>query len=712
MGQTLFVLSNLFAATISFLVADMTMRGREPWRQALASIVGFPVVVLAIILFLGTVGHLSAGTAVLLAGVVAVGMIGVHWGFFNPNVGDSTIGPAKHEGDASEEESLIWPISVALLGAFGGFWIARAYLSGTYFIDDDLSYHGSVAAHWLVDGGISLAPSNYHAYFPFNAEVLSLWFMLPISSDALASLSGLYWGLLTATAGFTLILAQGHSRTTAALSGALLLMSPVLLRAGKSFSAVDLAGPALILAAVVFAVPSPGNKAIRSKFGDSVYCGLLSGFAVGCKVSFAPVAIILFLWHTFGLRKNYQFGTRVLSATIYAVAAAATGTYWYVRNWLLTGNPLFPAEFGLFDGPFGVEDQARTKLVSWIAAYWTDLSFWVNLSKSHIDWPFGLFLLAAVGYGFALLSVLRHRRSTDPTGFAVTWLLVVIGLTLLFLYPFMPFSGTYNAPNAPLLISLRYLIASFSIGIILFGSQVARGHPHRSFWLCLAILAVVNSGWKAVPSTFVIMVAGATVLWLWEKVLAVFSFKRSRLAFQLAILPAALVVMAILTPYKQQLTDANIHNYGSIEHPIGRVWQAIENIPDGSSVAFFGPKTYQYYPIFGRKFQQIPHPVNGKGLPVRPVHENFRQKPSRRWWGPTGKTGKVDLSELVDNLIAGGVDYVLVTHRRGHEWPPQREALANSEYVQLIYDDGYSVIWRIHKMDAPGVGGTVPGDDR
>ena len=161
MGQTFFVLSNLFAATISFLVADMTMRGREPWRQALASIAGFPVVVLAMVLFLGTAGHLSAGTAVLLTGVVAVGMIGVRWGLFNSNAGGSTIAPAKHEGDAPEEENLIWPISVTLLGAFGGVWIAQAFLTGTYFTHDDLSYHAPVAAHWLVDGRLSLAPFNY-----------------------------------------------------------------------------------------------------------------------------------------------------------------------------------------------------------------------------------------------------------------------------------------------------------------------------------------------------------------------------------------------------------------------------------------------------------------------------------------------------------------------------------------------------------------------
>ena len=77
MGQVLFVLSNIFAATVAYVAADLTMKDREPWRRALATIAGFPIVVLVVILSLGNVGHLSAGSTVLMVGVMASAAIGI-----------------------------------------------------------------------------------------------------------------------------------------------------------------------------------------------------------------------------------------------------------------------------------------------------------------------------------------------------------------------------------------------------------------------------------------------------------------------------------------------------------------------------------------------------------------------------------------------------------------------------------------------------------
>jgi hypothetical protein len=701
MSQALFVLSNTLAAAIAYLAADMAMAGREPWRRALAAVAGFPVVVLVVVLILGSVGHLSAGSTVLMVGVAAAAMTAVRWGLQAKGGAKSTAVVGQHK--TPESENLVRLISLTLLGGFSGVAIVHSSVLGTSFHFDDLSYHAPAVAHWIVDGRISLAPFNYHAYYPFNAEVLSLWFMLPFHSDGLASLSGLYWEGLTVIASAALVLAQGQSRTTAVLLGALLLGSPILMRAARTFSAVDVAGPALMLAAAALAVPSPSNQSRHAKLVDASYSGLLSGLAAGCRVSFAPVTVVLFLWQAFGLRKNYSLGTRALSAVFFAVAATATGAYWYVRNWVLTGNPLFPAELGPFNGPFGVEAQTSTKLVSWIASSTMDLSLSLFLVKSHINWPAGLFLLATVGYGSALLSVIRYRASIDKTTIVVRSLLLVIGSVLLFLYPFMPFSGTYNEPHASLTISLRYLIAPFAIGIVLFGSQVNPGHPHRTFWLCLAILAAVATRHPDNLVAIVSMAAGAGVLWLGKKGQGLFSSQRVTPAMRLTGIPVALLLIALWAPYKQRLTDAKIYNYrepadGTL-HPFTRAWQALEAVPKGSRVSWFGSGSYQYYPVFGRKLHLIPTQVNADGSHYQPMHELFRHKPFQ-WWGSDGEKSEQDLSRLLPNLVAIGVDYLLVTKRNQDEGVRLQAALANSGQAQPIYEDGYSVIWRISRINS------------
>jgi hypothetical protein len=691
MGPVFFVLSNVFAATCAYVTADMTMKDREPWRRALATTAGFPIVVLFVVLSLGNVGHLSAGSIVLMVGVMASAAMGVRW-YAAKNM--RAVVPRKHQNDCCETDPLIRPMSIALMAGFGGGWVVLLSFWRTDFAWDDLSYHATAVAHWIVDGQISLAPQNYHAYYPFNAEVISLWFMLPFRADGLASLSGLYWGILLVVAGAALVVAQGHTRATATFVGALMLVSPVLLQAAQTFSAVDLAGSASVLAALALAIPSRANQTRTAHFADAAYAGLLAGFATGCKVSFAPVPAIIFVWQMFGWRRYGHPGAAIWSAVIFAAAAVTTGTYWYARNWLLTGNPVFPAALGPFDGPFGAAEQSRTKLIHWILAAPTDLGMWFSLG-SHVNWSFGLFLLATVGYSMTLWTLVRNWQTLNTNNSAIPLLLLLTGLVLLVIYPFMPFTGTANDPQAPLEISKRFLIAPFAIGMVLFASCLRRDHHHRTFWICVAILAVASAEQTNRLLSFVIMGAGSISLLLWLRMRRMIFPSHFNSALRIAALPGIVLLIALLAPYKQRLTDFGIYAYGSPQHPIGRAWQAIDRLPTGSRVAWLGRSAYQYYPIFGRSLQLTPIAINSDGSSQQPMHEVFRRK-HIQWWGDDQDGG--DLSNLVPNLVSNDVAYVLISKWDQDKWPPEQEFLANSGQAESIYDDGYSAIWKIGSM--------------
>ncbi len=576
------------------------------------------------------------------------------------------------------------------------WWVVLLVLRGTTFGVDDLSYHAAVVAHWIVDGRMSLAPFNYHGYYPFNAEVLALWFILPFHADGWASLSGLYWGMLIAGAGISILVAQGYPRAISLFVGALLLISPVLVNAARSFSAVDLASPALSIAALALATPSRDNQTVHATLVDAAYAGLLAGFAAGCKVSFSPIVPILLFWQAFGPRKQQPARTRVSAAVIFAATAATTGAYWYARNWWLTGNPLFPAAFGPFDGPFRAAEQSRTTLIHWIMASPTDANFWFPLIKQHMNWPLSLCLLSIVGYGSAIITVIRHRRTTDSSNTAVISLLLLTGLALIVAYPFMPFSATDNDPDGLLNVRLRFLIAPFAIGIILFGSNVRPDHPRRALWVCVAVLAVATSGQFSGRAAFFMMGAGAVASWVWQSMQQATLSERILPALRLSSLPVILLLVALLTPYKQRLTDLGIYTRGEPEHPIGHAWQALEKLQAGARVVWFGPAAYQYYPLFGRRLQLVPVALNYDGSPQRPLHELFRREPIQ-WWNDDRDDR--DLRDMAPNLIAAGVGYVLVSKWNLDKWPSQHEALANSGRTNAIYDDMYSVIWKIGGMN-------------
>jgi len=376
---------------------------------------------------------------------------------------------------------------------------------------------------------------------------------------------------------------------------------------------------------------------------------------------------------------------------VFAVAALGTGACWYVRTWLVTGNPVFPAALGPFDGPFGATEQSRTRLVHWIMTSWTDASFWRTLIKAHIDWPLGLFVLAAIGYGAGVWSIVRHRRTMDVTTWALRSLLLVVGLGLLALYPFMPFSGGPNEPDPALMISLRYVVVSFAIGIVLFGSHVPRRDPGRALWICLAVLAMVTTGVDDRRLVFVIMASGIVTLGFWILWPRLAVGPPIRRIVRLGALPALLVLLAIVAPYKQRLTDLGFHATGDAQHPIGDAWRALEGLPAGARIAWYGPATWTYYPMFGRRLHLNPTAVHD-GVPYRPVHELFREH-SYRWW--YRREEAPDPGGLLSSLIAARVSYVFVTKWDADDWPPEQEALEKSGRARAIYDDGYSVIWAI-----------------
>jgi len=119
--------------------------------------------------------------------------------------------------------------------------------------------------------------------------------------------------------------------------------------------------------------------------------------------------------------------------------------------------------------------------------------------------------------------------------------------------------------------------------------------------------------------------------------------------------------------------------------PVGRGWRELEKLPAGSKIAWFDNYNWEYYPVYGRRWQFIPVPVNPDGTAFRPVHE--------RWRASTNDRPSAD--ELMNNLRRSGVEYVFVSKNRSDDWPAQYEHLERSNGATRLYDDGYCAIYRI-----------------
>jgi hypothetical protein len=690
----LFVACNGLAATASRLAAGIAFRDSDRWRRSLATLVGFPLLIVPLLLALGSIGQFTAKAALAaLLGLNLFLFVAAKRWSAKQQTAPSTSSPPLSGLVLTSPLGLI---SGSLLSAFAGQWLYLTTVLGTEFSWDDLSYHAPATAHWLADGRISLAPFNYHAYFPFNAEVLSAWFMLPSGTDGLVSLSGLCWGLLLVAATLVLLIEARCSSETAALPAAILLGCPIVLGAARTFSATDLAPCAALLSALAFSVDALGGRNARDMRSDALYAGFAAGFAAGCKAPFLLPTFVLALWHFWHAKRAHGARNALRLICIFGAAALVTGSYWYARTWWITGNPFYPAKVGPFWGPLGSLEQHRTTLAHWFIV--GHLSTAAALLKSHLGWPIGMSVVSATGYLLGLRSLFRRRDAGSLA--QARNLALLIGGCVLVAYPFMPFSGTNNEALGLPRVELRFALTPFVIGVLLFGLELGRAGRAQASLFCIGTLALVTAGigdklWGPVHVLacvgFLCFAHFKTALLAGWRLLP-----RRVLFFPLPLL--LLLLVALWSPYKQRMTDSILAAYGDSLRPVGRGWQALQQLPSGSRVTWFGPSTYQYYPMFGRRLQLVPVALDEDGSVLPPLH----RAPAAAWWADSVAAPNADAFRA--NLRRAKVDFVFVSKWSQDAYPVQQAQLASWSEAHAVYDDSYSTVWALHEASPPQAG--------
>lgn len=684
-GVLVFIVSNIALVLAAGALAEHLSATREPWRKLLAWVCAYGVLAIAINLVLGLLGMLWAVAIALTALALYAGC---RWGIRSRHVAIASGVPGAHGG---------WePYAAAgLLSASAGWIGFRALFAGTEFSTDDLIYHAPIVAHWIQDRALSFAPAGYSAYYPQNAELFAIWFVVPFGADGYASLAGLYWAALGALAVAILCRLLGCRLSTALIVGAMFLGSSVVDWSARTFSAVDLIGPGAILAATAFAVPPLASDTHRHRMIDAALAGLMAGVAVGSKVPFASAAFILFVY--FGCARSGPGGLarlQVLSA--FLIAALLTGSYWYWRNLALTANPIYPASLGPLTGPFGPMEQQRTTLIYWLLNDWRNVEMWAVVVR-YLKWGYGLGLLSAAGFIAALVHWIRYRTTAQPFG-----LLLSIGLVSILTYPFMPFSGTWDGPLQPLVALPRYVILPFAIGLVLCAMLTAQSWRRTAFIGAATLALIENWVRGASPglSLFahgVLALAGVACLW-------VAYHPRTRAALVrydgrrviLSTLLSVLLALGLYSDRKQTLTDQNIYAYGKgANKQAGEAWQTLSQVPPNSIVAAFGPDMWMYYPLFGRRYELRPHPatINGDAY----AHLHARPPTERVWWWHERVQWQPD--RFIETLRSHGVQYVLIAKGGALAWPEQHHMLRAQSQAQMVYATEGVQLWTVKRED-------------
>jgi len=190
------------------------------------------------------------------------------------------------------------------------------------------AFSGSPAGH----GGLVTPDYLPFAHFPQNAEML-FSFALLLGSDVLAQLFS--WLAMALSVWWLFEMGRREAPLSAAMLACVLLAShtAVMLLAGAAYVETFVM---LWVTAAVFCFLRWRDLAGSSEgSGWLLLSGVFAGLGVGTKYTAAVCPAILLLYM---LARRSKRRDQVL----FSGAAAALGSPWLIKNWIVTGNPVFP----------------------------------------------------------------------------------------------------------------------------------------------------------------------------------------------------------------------------------------------------------------------------------------------------------------------------------------------------------------------------------
>ncbi len=212
---------------------------------------------------------------------------------------------------------------------------------------DALTHHLAVPKLWVESGGIHDRPDILFSYYP---QLLDLLYTLPLAfgHDIAAKYLHFMFALLTALLVF-LFVRRRIGPAWGALGGLLFLTLPLIMKLSVTVY-VDL-GLVFFTTAALFSIAIWLEDTGRTRW--LVFAGVCSGLALGTKynalVSFLVLSLLLPFFYLY--RRDNPHAEQlnaVKFAALFVAISMLVFSPWLIRNYSLTGNPLYPLAQGLF----------------------------------------------------------------------------------------------------------------------------------------------------------------------------------------------------------------------------------------------------------------------------------------------------------------------------------------------------------------------------
>jgi hypothetical protein len=470
-------------------------------RRAGAGLIGVPrllawmliaaTFVFAVHLIPGVLGVLEPAavitTALLLVGLAAA-------------VPDRLVRPPSPREPRPQKESRIgvWlglGASAAVTAYLVGWGLEHG---GTAIAQTDVvSFHLPNVARWIQEGSLwgihdwipGRAPGNY----PQTGDLFMLATVLPWDSDFVVRFAGYPFVALAGLAVFAACRELAVPRGTAALVGAGAIAIPAV----SYITIAGLADPEMygLFAAGAYFLLRHWRTGDRF---DLLLAGIGLGLAFGTRWYAVPAVLaVLAGWAVVLLADRRRREGSLANAGLLAGLIAGLGGFWLLRNWVESGNPVFPVRVAplgieIFDAP---RDPFRERYGFTLAHYLTD----PGVLRTYI-WPRFLEFLSFTAIGLWIAAVLGvllgWRERLGPRGADARRALVLSGVALVIglVYLGTPYTGS-GPEGVPFdaWVNSRYVVPALLVAAPVLGWLITRAGALREPLQVLAALAIADS---------------------------------------------------------------------------------------------------------------------------------------------------------------------------------------------------------------------------
>lgn len=571
---------------------------------------------------------------------------------------------------------------------------------------DAMSFALPGVAEWIRSGSIwdvgSFLPLIQVRTYPNSGDVLSLAAILPWSDDAFLRLTPVLLLAMIGAGVYAIGRELGASWQTAALAAAVALGADAVAVSALYSIKPDAFMLATFVGGMLFLLRNLRTGA-RS---DLVLAGLGLGLAFGSRwYGITSVAAVLATWAAWTLFRRRALRAALGEGALLGAVVLAAGGFWLLRNFVLTGNPVYPVDVH----PLGVAvfDAPRDVLTEDFGFSVTDRlgqpGFVRHQLLPALRTAFGLPGIVALG-GVFVVAVCALRRGSGRS--RLPFLLACVA-ALAIVYGFLP-GGAQGIPAAPapgiVEGNMRWLAPAFVLALCATAwgiSHLPRGRVAAEAVVLVAAVYALSRAFEA--STAKVVVAATVLILAWACALLLRRrFGRlPRPRSRVLVLVSAALFAAVLatTGYEHQ------RRYGEVRFAdrSAIVDWVTEHASSGHRIGVAGYWSAQVFvPIYALFGPRLGNDVEYVGPVVRHQVRAYDEPGAFR---QAVKRGGYDL--LAIGLLEEP-DFEGLRAQQTVESPPEARWAARAGYVQVARDGAFVLLARAGRGQA--VLGTGPPD--